>query len=294
MVRKAPWQRYCALMLPVLLMVLGACPKHPPPTAVSEDKGFRAELETLRRENQKLKQELSGCRAQRAVPDQPESDKTRDEVQSPSSALEEENGNLKLLLLEKETQMKEMEMHQASLQIKIDEAIQEVVRAKARLRSLESRAEAASNMAETEVVLKMLKSQRPEMADSPGILQAEQLLKMSTAEFKKENYGGALYLAAQAKDQIKLSQTLPQREAEGSTQLLPGEVPFALPLDLLVLKTSNVREGPGLDYKVIFTVAPNSSLKGYSYKGQWVRVEGENNLKGWIFQTLVGGQQAGP
>jgi len=294
MVRKDPLHRYYALMLVVLLMVLGACRKQPPPAVVSVDKGLSAELETLRRENQKLKQDLSGCRTQRALPDQPLSDKALTQEQSPPKVLEEENGKLKLLLLEKETQMKEMEVHQASLQMKIDEAIQEVVRAKARLRSLESRAEAASNMAETEVVLKMLRSQRPDMADSSEIVQAEQLLKMSTAEFKNENYGGALYLAAQAKDQIKLSQTLPQREAEGSTQLLPGEVPFALPLDLLVIKTSNVREGPGLDYKVIFTAAPNSSLKGYSYKGQWVRVEGANNLKGWIFQTLVGGQQAGP
>jgi len=277
-------------MLVGLLMVWGACHKQPPPAVVSEDKGLSAELETLRRENQKLKQDLSGCRAQRAMSDQPQPDKTRGEVQSPSNALEEENGNLKLQLLEKETQMKEMEMHQASLQVKIDEAIQEVVRAKARLRSLESRAEAASNMAETEVVLKMLRTQRPDMADSPEFLQAEQLLKMSTQEFKKENYGGALYLAAQAKDQIKLSQTQPQRVEKGSTALLPGEVPFALPLDLLVLKTSNIREGPGLDYKVLDTVTANSSLKGYSYKGQWVRVEGENNLKGWIFQNLVGGQ----
>ena len=289
MVRKDSWQRYYPLMLVVLLMVLGACGKQPPSAVVSEDKGFHAELETLRRENQKLKQDLAGCRTQHAKLDQPLPAQTLREKQAPPSALKKENGKLKLLLLEKETQMKEMEMRQASLQSKLDEAIQEVVRAKARLRSIEGRAEAASNMAETEVSLKMLKSQRPDKANSPELIQAEQLLKMSTQEFKKENYGGALYLAGQAKDQIRFSQTQPQQGEEGSTQLLPGEVPFALPLDLRVIKTSNIREGPGLDHKVIVTVAPNSSLRGYSYKGQWVRVEGDNNVRGWIFQTLVSG-----
>lgn len=282
MVRKGLWQRYCALMLLVPLIVLGACLKQPPSAVVSEDRGMPSELEALRKENQRLKKDLSECRTQYDTREQ-----NLREGQAPTSDLEEENAKLKLLLLEKETQMKEMEERQASLQSKLEETIQEVVRAKARLRSLESRAEAASNMAETEVALKMLRSQRPDKANAPDLIQAEQLLKMSTQEFKKENYGGALYLASQAKDHIRLSQM--HTGEEGGMKLLPGEVPFALPLALRVIKTSNVREGPGLEYKVIATVAPNSSLRGYSYLGQWVRVEGDNNLKGWIFQTLVSG-----
>jgi chromosome segregation ATPase len=204
MVRKEPWQMYYALLLVVLLMVLGACRKQPAPAVVSEDKGLGAELETLRRENQKLKQDLARCRTQPGMPGQPLPGQGPKDEQSQLNVLEEESGKLKLLLLEKEAQMKEMGARQTSLHMKLDEAIQEVVRAKARLRSLESRAEAASNMAETEVALKMLKSQKPDVADSPEFVQAEQLLKMSTQEFRKENYGGALYLAGQAKDQIRL------------------------------------------------------------------------------------------
>ena len=289
MVRKDPWPKYYALMLLVLLMAPGACGKQPSPSVVAEDSGADAVLETLQRENRQLKQELAACQTQRGKSEQSPPARAQGKGPSSSMALEEENGKLKLLLLEKEAQMKDIEARQASLQIKLDEAIQEVVRAKARLRSLESRAEAASNMAETEVALKMLKSQRPDMSDSPELVQAEHLLKMSTREFKKENYGGALYLAGQAKEQIRLSQTQPQGGEKRRVQLLPGEASFALPLDLRVIKTSNIREGPGLDYKVIATVAPESPLKGYSYKDQWVRVEGENDLKGWIFQNLVSG-----
>jgi len=289
MVRKESWRRYYALLLIVLLMVLGACYKQPAPAVVSAEKGLDAERETLRRENQKLKQDLTRCRTQRSTPDPPLPGQGPNDEQSPLNVLNEENGKLKLRLLEKEAQFKEMEARQASLHMKLDEAIQEVVRTKARLRSLESRAEAASNMAETEVALKTLKSQKPDVADSPELVQAEQLLKMSAQEFRNENYGGALYLAGQAKDQIRLSHTQLPGGGERRVQLMPGEVPFALPLDLRVIKTSNVREGPGFDYKVTVTLAPGSLFKAYSYKDQWVRVEGENNLKGWIFQNLVSG-----
>jgi len=234
-------------------------------------------------ENRMLKQNLADCRGEQARLEQ-----TLKERQAPQRSLEEEVGSLKLLLLEKETQIKQMEGRQDSLQNKLDEAIQEVVRTKAKLRSHESRAEAASHMAETEVALKVLKSQRPEQEQGPELVQAEQLLRMSTQEFKKENYGGALYLANQAKDHIRLAQG--RQRGEEEAELLSGEVLFAVPLALQVMKMSNVREGPGLGYKVVGTVAQNTSVTGYSHKGQWVRVEGENDVKGWIHRSLLSGR----
>jgi hypothetical protein len=143
-------------------------------------------------------------------------------------------------------------------------------------------------MAETEIALKVLKTQLPKPEEDPDLIQAEQLLKMSAKEFKEENYGGALYLTNQAKGRIRIAQ---MRLAD-KDQVAPvsGEVLFALPLPLQVIKTSNIREGPGLKFKVVATVEPNTQLIGYSYKDSWVRVRGENNVKGWIFQTLVSGR----
>jgi len=283
MFRRDLGYRRVIFMLLVPLLLLGACLKSPPPAAVPADGGLHAEDEALVKENRRLKQDLADCRAKQA-----KLEKSLKEGQVPQRSLEEEVGSLKLLLLERETQIKELEERQASLQTKLDEAIQEVVRAKAKLRSHESRAEAASHIAETEVALKVLRSQRPEQEQAPELLQAEQLIQMSTQEFKKENYGGALYLANQAKEHIRLAQI--QRIGEEGGELLSGEVLFAVPLALQVMKKSNVREGPGLGYRVITSVAPNTSVTGYSYKGQWVRVEGENDLKGWIYQSLLSGR----
>ena len=202
--------------------------------------------------------------------------------------LENEVARLNLALLEKEAQIEKLVAGKTGFQAKLDEAIQEVVRAKAKLRSLESRAEAASSMAETEIALKAFKSQRPNLERDPALVQAEQLLTMSVQEFKKENYGGALYLTNQAKGHISNLQKRPTHRNRDES--MPGEVLFTAPLSLQVIKTSNIREGPGLSFKVIATLEPDTSLMGYSHKGQWIKVKGADGLNGWIFQTLVKGQ----
>jgi len=202
--------------------------------------------------------------------------------------MESQVQTLNARLLEKDGEIEKLAQRLADLQKKLDDAIQEVVRAKAKLRSLESRAETATTIAETEISLKALRIQHPDRATSPEVLHAEQLLAMSSQEFQKENYGGALYLVNQAKDQIENAQS-PDRNTT-TRQTLHGEIPFAKPLNLRVTKKSNLREGPGLYFKVVAIVRPSISLTGYSFKGEWVRVKGENGLGGWIFQDLVKGR----
>ena len=207
-------------------------------------------------------------------------------------ALEDEMARLKLRLLERDAQIRQLEERVSSQQVMLDDAIQEVVRAKAKFRSLESKAEAASEMAEAEIALKALKAKLKGQAPDPELIKAQELLKMSAGEFKKENYGGALYLTSQAKGHIRTSQIrLGGREKVARIKHLPpieGEVLFALPLPLQVVTTSNLRKGPDLESEVLTTMEKGTPLIGYSYKGPWVRVTGEDGTSGWVFQTLVG------
>jgi hypothetical protein len=168
----------------------------------------------------------------------------------------------------------------------LDGAIQEVVRAKAKLASLESKAEAASNMAEAEIALRNLKVELGAGEKDPDVIKAKQLMKMSALEFNKENYGGALYLTSQAMSHIKAGQ-IRMRPLE-KIPVIKGEILFAEPLSLRVLKTSNLREAPDLKSKVLTTLGKGAPVVGYSYKGEWVRVHSEQGIHGWIFQTLVG------
>jgi hypothetical protein len=202
--------------------------------------------------------------------------------------LENRISQLNTELIERDNQIEKIAARAGALQKKLDEAIQEVVRAKAKLRSLESRAETATSIAETEIALKALKVQQPGGHANPNIIQAEQLLAMSSQEFKKKNYSGALYLVNQAKDNISKAQM--RVEGEKMTDTLLGEVSFAKPLNLRVTKKSNVREGPGLYFRIVAIVKPSTPLTGYSFKGQWLRVKGENGVGGWIYQDLVSGR----
>jgi hypothetical protein len=201
--------------------------------------------------------------------------------------LEEQIAKLQIRLLEREAQLGQLRERQESLQKKLDEAILEAVRAKAKLRSLESRAEAASTMAEAEIAVNTIRGRTAEPQKDPELLQVERFLDMSAKEFEKENYGGALYLASQAKNLLAMA----QRPLVSGEQLAPvaGEIPFAAPLLLQITKTSNVREGPGLEFRVVGTLEKGTNVTAHSYKGQWVRVRGDHGLRGWVFQSLVSG-----
>lgn len=191
--------------------------------------------------------------------------------------LEKRIARLELSLMDKEAQVEE-------LQTRLDETRQEVVRAMAKLQTLASRAEAASAIAEAEVALQPLKS-TPGQAAPPEAAQSSRLLRESSTEFDKENYGGALYLANQAKTlagaargRLSAGERGPQR---------PGETAFSLPIRLKAAGRGNVRAGPGTGARIEFAVEPGTALVGYSYVDEWIRIGAEDGRSGWIFRTLV-------
>lgn len=192
--------------------------------------------------------------------------------------LEDKVARLTMLLLEKEAQLGE-------LSHRLGEAILEVVRAKAKLRSLESKAEAASNLAEAEIALKALRTKSPQIARDPKYVRAVELLKLGAEEFKKQNFGGALYLSGQAKGLIRESQE--QSVNRQDLPLLPGETPFTLPVRLQAQDASNLRDAPTLNSKVMIRLRAGDPLIGHSYRGKWVRVQNGSGQMGWIYYDLV-------
>jgi hypothetical protein len=253
-------QRHLHLVLAVSACLVTAC--------VTTDSQDGVSGRGLEKENKALKTALANAEVDRK--------KLKDSV-----------SKMHMQMLEKEAQIKKLEERQKTQQKVLDSAIQEVVRAKAKLASLESKAEAASNMAEAEIALRNLKGELGAGEKDPDVIKAKQLMKMSAMEFDKENYGGALYLTSQAMSHIKAGQ-MRMRPLE-KIPVIKGEILFAEPLSLRVLKTSNLREAPDLKSKVITTLERGAPVVGYSYKGEWVQVHSEQGeIHGWIFQTLVG------
>jgi hypothetical protein len=196
----------------------------------------------------------------------------------PSRAeLEKRIGRLELSLMDKEAQVDE-------LQSRLEATRQEVVRAMAKLQTLASRAEAASGIAEAEVALQPLKG-APGQPAAPEATQAIGLLRESSTEFDKENYGGALYLANQAKSFAGAARGRLSAGERGPHS--PGETAFALPIQLKAAGRGNVRAGPGTNSRIEFSVESGDALIGYSYVDEWIRIGHIDGRAGWIFRNLV-------
>ena len=198
-------------------------------------------------------------------------------VPARDAELERRVARLELRVLEKEAQVDE-------LQTRLNDARVEVVRTMAKLRTLASRAEAASAMAEADVALQTFRS--TEGARSlPEMAQAQRFVQQSTSEFNKENYGGALYLANQAKSAAAGGTARLAGGNRGTTRA--GETPFAVPLRLKAAAKGNVREGPGTNFQVVFEASAGESLTAFSYTDEWIRVADESGRTGWIFRSLI-------
>lgn len=191
--------------------------------------------------------------------------------------LERRLGRAELRLLEKEAQVGE-------LQTRLEDARDEVVRTMAKLETLSSRAEAASGMAEADVAIQALRGAAGG-TQSPELAQANGLIRRSNAEFEKRNFGGALYLANQARAFAVAGRA--RLSGANRSAVRPGETPFAVPVRLRVSGRGNVREGPGTSFLVAFSVDAGAVLTGLSWAEDWVRVVDDSGRSGWIFRSLI-------
>jgi hypothetical protein len=191
--------------------------------------------------------------------------------------LDQRVARLELRLLDRDAQVED-------LQGRLEEASREVVRSMAKVQTLATRAEAASGMAEAQIVLQTLRRSARGQA-APEVARGAKFLDDATNEFNRQNYGGALWLANQAKSQASVGRT---RVSGGDpSSLRPGEVMFAVPLMLATAGRCKIREGPGTTFRVIATLDGGSRLTGYSYADQWMRVADDSGRVGWVFWNLV-------
>ena len=120
--------------------------------------------------------------------------------------------------------------------------------------------------------------------EPPEAAQVTRLVRQSATEFNKQNYGGALYLANQAKTVASSYRGRVGVSREGTR---PGETLFAVPIKLKMTSRGNVCEGPGTNFAVSFQADPGTEVTAYSYTDEWIRISDDGGRTGWIHQTLV-------
>lgn len=181
-------------------------------------------------------------------------------------------------------QLLERNARLADMDRRLTEATTELVRAMARLRTLATRAEAASAIAEAEVTLQQLRGRAGQQVP-PEVAQSEAALRSASAAFDAENFGGAVYLATQAKRSATIGRG---RLAEtGGTAMRAGERPFALPVPLTTTSNANLRAAPSGTAAVVSTAPPGTALTAYSYELEWLKVSTAEGLSGWVHQSVV-------
>ena len=206
----------------------------------------------------------------------PRTSAARDTVTVADPALVQRAARLEIRLLERDAQVEE-------LQTRLDDTRREFVRTLARLQTSTSRAEAASGIAEAEVALNSLRNSSG--SDGAGVSMVAKLIEEGSTEFNKQNFGGALYLASQAK---MLAGTYRTRPTDGRGAVMrPGETAFAIPVPLKTTGRANIREGPGTNFGIAFSLESGDALAGLSYVDEWIRVTDDAGRTGWVFRGLI-------
>jgi hypothetical protein len=202
---------------------------------------------------------------------------SRDSANAALAVLNKRVGNLELRLLEKDAQVED-------LQSRLDETRTAVRKSRSQVQMATGKAGAASGMAEAEVALRQLKAIAP-----PGYSEtqkATRLLRQSSDAFDKENYGGAITLAGQAKT-VALAATSRLTAGNRVHTVRRGEAPFVVPIRLKVTAPGSVRDEPRSKSAVAFAVNVGAPLTGLSYVEDWIRVVDDRRRTGWINQSAV-------
>ena len=190
--------------------------------------------------------------------------------------LQRELVRLRMALLERSAQLAETDR-------RLDEATTEAVRAMARSRSLATRAEAASAIAEAEVTLQQLRGGAGSQAPAEA-RRAEEALHSASAAFDAENYGGAVFLATEAKRAATAGRG---RLAENEATVGASERAFAVPVPLVTTSRTNLRSAPNGNADLVATVAAGTSLTAYAWAQDWIRVTTADGRGAWVYQSLV-------
>ena len=197
--------------------------------------------------------------------------------------MERELARAKVQLLERTAQLAEVER-------RLGESTIEVVRAMARLRTLATRAEAASAIAEAEVTLQQLKGRAGQQVP-PEAAQAEAALRQASTAFDAENFGGAVYLATQAK-RVATAGRGRLTEGAGAT-VRSGERAFAVPVPVTTTSRANLRAAPNASAAVVSTATPGTALTAYAYELDWLRVTTADGRSAWVHHSVVRGTAPG-
>lgn len=196
-----------------------------------------------------------------------------DDLQKTVTAQTKQALELRLQLAEKQSRIQQLQLSQEQL-------IQEVVRAKARLRSRNSKAETVANLAELKQELKAAESGEVSSKQQTQLDRARHYLDMSENALEKNNYEGSSYLMGQAR------QALTQLASPQSSKTFSDSA-FPVPVPMKTTKLCNLREGANLKSRVLVQLKPGVDVLAIDREGLWVKIRTPDGKTGWSHFSLL-------
>jgi hypothetical protein len=186
---------------------------------------------------------------------------------------------IQLRLLAREADVARLQSEIEETRQRLDDAILEIVRSKAKLGSLGSRAEAATALSEAELLLASLR--REKGASPSDLASAQKMIELGNQEFRNGNFGGAFYLSSNAKTALGVAASR-QRGAPAASEA-SAEARFPVPIKFQFGARSSVRELPRGDSRVVRVGEKGVAIVGIANRDRWILVEFEDGARGWAF-----------
>jgi len=202
-------------------------------------------------------------------------EKDKDKHTVPTADLDRLNARLK----KSEEDQRRLEERTALLQRDLELTETEIIRTKARLKGIETRAEASSAIAEARILAGRLDPKARAATRSlcnDNIAKAEQQLT-------QVNYGAAVFFATKAQDIAKKAQ---EASDPGRRAVSDDERPAPQASYRVKARSANIRKGPEVTEDVLAEAPEGSVLEASAMKGDWVKVT-YNGTTGWVSRSVL-------
>jgi len=77
------------------------------------------------------------------------------------------------------------------------------------------------------------------------------------------------------------------RDFEGDEGWIHSSLLSKIPTVITRAETCNIRQGPGLSHRILFTAGKGIPFKVLKREGRWINIQHADGDKGWIHQSLI-------
>jgi hypothetical protein len=197
-------------------------------------------------------------------------------------AAESEISRLRVAVTERSSELTALEEANATLELELRSALEELVRSQASVRNVQSRAFAVSRIAEVRVELQSWRK-RPDPALADRLDRASNFLDRADRALAEENVGGAAYLAERASELVRQVRTIAEIRGGSESELIP----IVPPRTLEVLAPANLRKDASAESQRMGSVEVGTRLVAIARRGDWFQVQVEGKEPLWIHRRLV-------